>query len=223
MSGVVMLRPYEVELETLGNKVRVEFLRGEYIDLIKSFDAGAGGEEQTNFARKEAWDSHKRCLSTVFVIMHEDRLVSYFTLSPFVVRIKGKMPSNRAGYVEELKKRLEELLGIEIRFSSVPTILLGQFGLQKEFRGRGIGGEILEKIVIPYAVFYAAQVGGVGLSLHAEDQVAEKFYLNPGKNPLAGGFQVVSKGKTYELFYPFVNEVMAVRRALIRGKLKGVR
>lgn len=223
MAGVVMLRSFEVELEALGENVRVEFLSESYIDLIKAFDSGEGGEEQTEFARVKAWDSHERCLSTVFVILsRENSLISYFTLSPFIVslKIREDMPENKKELVEDLRARLVELLGMDIEYSSVPTILLGQFGLQKEYRGRGLGGEILAKIVKPYAVLYAAQIGGVGLSLHAKKRVAKRFYLNPKKNPLAEDFQVVSKGGTYELFYPFVAEAMAVRRALIE-KLRG--
>lgn len=217
MAGVAMPRPYEVELESLGGKVRVEFLSQRYVDLIRSFNAGENGEEQTKFARSKAWDSHKRCLSTVFVVLYENSLVSYFTLSPFIVslKIRKDMPEKRRELVEDLKARLVELLGMDIEYSSVPTILLGQFGLQREYRGRGIGGEILAKVVKPYAVLHAAQIGGVGLSLHAKKEVAKRFYLNPKKNPLAGGFQVVSKGGTYELFYPFVAEAMGVRKALI--------
>ncbi|WP_232461703.1 GNAT family N-acetyltransferase [Thermococcus pacificus] len=212
-----MLRPYEVELATLGNKVRVEFLRGDYVGLIESVNCGEGGEEQTNFAREEAWDSHRRCLSTVFVVLSENRLVSYFTLSPFIVslKIRENMPEPKKELVMELRGRLERLLGMDIKYSSVPTILLGQFCLQNEYRGRGIGGELLAKVIKPYAVLYAARIGGVGLSLHAKKQVAKRFYLNPKKNPLASGFQAVSKGSTYELFYPFAAEAIAVRRALI--------
>ena len=117
--------------------------------------------------------------------------------------------------VNRLRSRLVELIGIDIKYSSVPTILLGQFGLQKEYRGQGIGGEILAEIVKPYAVLYAAYIGGVGFSLHAKKSVAKRFYLNPKKNPLAEDFQVVSAGGTYELFYPFVEEVKIVRKALI--------
>ncbi|WP_240703197.1 GNAT family N-acetyltransferase [Thermococcus indicus] len=106
--------------------------------------------------------------------------------------------------VEELRTRLVELLGMDIKYSSVPTILLGQFGIQREYRGMGVGGEILAKVIKPYAVLYAAQIGGIGLSLHAKKEVAKKFYLDHKKNPLAAGFQIVSAGSTYELFYPFL-------------------
>ncbi|NJE01343.1 hypothetical protein E3E42_05430 [Thermococcus sp. JdF3] len=212
----MMLKPYEVELETLGGIVRVEFLRTDHVELIRSFDSGEGGEEQTEFARNVAWKSHERCLSTVFVILHEDSLMSYFTLSPFIVslKIRDNTPKNKRVLVEELRTRLVELLGMDIKYSSVPTILLGQFGLQREYRGMGVGGEILAKVIKPYAVLYAAQIGGTGLSLHAKKEVAKKFYLDHKKNPLAEGFQIVSAGSTYELFYPFVTEAEAVRRAL---------
>ena len=217
MAGVVMLRPYEVELERLGEKVRVEFLNKKYVNLIRSFDAGENGKDQTEFARVKAWDSHERCLSTVFVVLCGGSLVSYFTLSPFIVslKIRKDMSEKEKKRVENLKAKLVELIGMDIEYSSVPTILLGQFGLQKEFRGRGIGGEILAKIIKPYAVLYAAQIGGVGLSLHAKKKVTKKVYLDPKNNPLAGEFQVVSKGSTYKLFYPFVIEAMRVRKALI--------
>ena len=218
MAGVVMIRSYEVKLEALGERVHVEFLSESYVGLIKSFDSGKGGEEQTEFARVKAWDSHEKCLSTVFVILNkEGSLISYFTLSPFVVslKIRGDMPENKKELVNKLRARLVELVGMDIEYSSVPTILLGQFGLQKEYRGMGVGGEILAKIIKPYAVLYAAYIGGVGLSLHSKKKVAKKFYLNSKKNPLARDFQIVSKGSTYELLYPFIAEAMAVRRALI--------
>ncbi|NJE84342.1 hypothetical protein E3E23_00575 [Thermococcus sp. CX2] len=184
---------------------------------MQSFDCGVDGDEQTEFAQKEAWDTHRRCLSTVFIVHDkEENIISYFTLSPFIVslKIKDDMSDDKKRLVEELRAKLEELLGMDIKYTSVPTILLGQFGLQKEYRGKGVGGEILSKIILPYAVFYAATIGGVGLSLHAKKKVAKKFYLK--KSPLAEGFQVISRGGTYELFYPFVDEVQKFRIELIK-------
>ncbi|BAD84597.1 hypothetical protein, conserved [Thermococcus kodakarensis KOD1] len=186
---------------------------------MRGVDCGEGGEEQTKFARREAWDVHRRCLSTVFVVLGEEgQLISYFTLSPFIVslKIRKDMEESKKELIEDLRKKLVKLVGMDIKYSSVPTILLGQFCLQKEYRGKRIGGELLAKVIKPYAVLYAAQIGGVGLSLHADKKVAKRFYLNPERDPLASGFQVVSKGGTYELFYPFVNEAMEVRRALIK-------
>ncbi len=212
-----LLFPQTVKLKALDGTVRIEFLNSTHIDLMRSFDAGPKGKEQTDFARNDAWNSHSRGLSTVFVVLSGEELLGYFTLSPFIVslKIRDDLSENQRELVEKLRKRLVELLGMDIKYSSVPTILLGQFGIQEEYQGRGIGGELLAEIIKPYAILYAAQIGGVGLSLHAKKKVAKQFYLNPKKNSLAEGFCVVSAGGTYELIYPFVKEVSGVRKRLM--------
>ena len=211
----------KLHLESLNESVITEFLTTKHLDVLSSFDCGKDGEEQTTFARELAWMAHRNCLSTVYIVRkvdNPDDIISYFTLSPFVVsiKIKSDMPEKRRELIEELKNKLRDWLGIDVRYSSIPTILLGQFGLKKEYRGQGIGKEILGKIIVPYAVVSAAKVGEIGLSLHANKKVAKKVYL--AENPyLAGKFEVISPGGTYELFYPFVEEVRQLREQLVKN------
>ena len=201
-----------MHLKTLKSDVTVSFLTLDHLRMLLSFDCGAGGEEQTDFARNLAWNFHRNCLSTVYIILLNSEVVSYFTLSPFIISIKVKsdMPEERRLLIEELKRTLCSKIGAEIRYSSLPTILLGQFGVNKKYRGKKIGKEILGRIIIPFAVYFAANIGGIGLSLHANKKVAKKFYL--AENPyLPGKFEIISRGRTYELLYPFLDEVRSLR------------
>ena len=70
-----MLKPVIVKLNSLDDEVKVEFLKSSHVGLLESFDSGEGGEEQTRFAREEAWLSHENCLSTVFVIFHRENII----------------------------------------------------------------------------------------------------------------------------------------------------
>ncbi|ASJ09511.1 hypothetical protein A3L11_09815 [Thermococcus siculi] len=241
----------------------VEVMNEDHVDMMEKFDAGSNGEEQTKFARENAWNFHSHCLATVFVVHDDIKIISYFTLSPFIIRLKpenslldfddeviDKLETCAEQYdelkdpvqrivqgvnrfrqtkhiLENIREVLKNNLTMDIHYSSVPSILLGQFGLQKEYRYKALkerfadkdinnlGGEILERIIIPYAIRYGAEIGGIGLSLHANKTVAKKFYLNPEKNPLAEDFYVVSFGGTYELLYPFVDDVIGLRKWLL--------
>jgi len=129
-------------------------------------------------------------------------ILSFFTLSPFIIKV-DPLPT-------EVKEVIEMELDIPIPYKQLPTILLGQYGIDKKYRRKGIGKEILGNIIIPLAVKSAAEVGGIGLVLHAKEEVTNKFYLAENKY-LGGNFEVISKGSMYTLLYVFIEEVRKYR------------
>lgn len=79
------------------------------------------------FAKKKALAYHKNKLSTVRVVIYENELVAYFAVSMSSIGIDQL--DNKEKIPEATPRRY-------------PSMLLGQLGVDKKYRGRGIGKEI---------------------------------------------------------------------------------
>lgn len=77
------------------------------------------------FHSPKANEYQKQKLTSIWVVFYKDELVGCFTLSMFAVGI--------------VKLAGEELVVKAGEMKSYPAVLLGQFGVDKAFRGKGIG------------------------------------------------------------------------------------
>ncbi|MDE1813940.1 MAG: GNAT family N-acetyltransferase [Thaumarchaeota archaeon] len=79
------------------------------------------------FARRKAIEYHKNKLATVRVIRFNKNIVAYFTVSMSAIS------------VENLDSKEKIMHATPIRY---PAMLLGQLGVDKKYRGKGIGTDI---------------------------------------------------------------------------------
>lgn len=79
------------------------------------------------FARTKATKYHKNKISTVRVVRDKKEIVAYFTVSMSAISV-------------DILASEEKVEGVtSIRY---PAMLLGQLGVDKKYRGKGIGSEI---------------------------------------------------------------------------------
>ncbi|HHI00544.1 MAG TPA: N-acetyltransferase [Thermococcus litoralis] len=189
-------------LKTLGT-VSIELLSPYHKESIEKFDCGR--EEQDEFIKSRAWEEYTRGFSTVYLIVRDNKLVAYFSLSPFSIRKRDIAKDSRKGLLQDTGFS-------ELPYSAIPMILLGQYGVDKEYQGKGVGSEILKEIIIPIALEKALSLGGLGLVLHTYEDVVG-FYRKQeydGRN-----FEVIHVGKgdekTYMLAYWFVHLIRVER------------
>jgi len=79
------------------------------------------------FASKKAIEYNKNKLATVRVVRYEKNIVAYFAVSMSAISI------------EDLDSKEKVVQATPIRY---PAMLLGQLGVDKKHRGKGIGGNI---------------------------------------------------------------------------------
>lgn len=90
-------------------------------------DDGADPLGVQEFASKKALDYHNNKLSTVRVVKYHGNVVAYFAVSMSAISIED------LDSIEKVEK------ATPLRY---PAMLIGQLGVDKKYRGKGIGKEI---------------------------------------------------------------------------------
>ena len=186
-------------LKTLGT-VSIELLSPYHKELIDRFDCDR--KEQNEFIKSRAWEEYTRGFSTVYLVIRDGKLIAYFSLSPFSIRERDIAKDSKDGLLQDTGFS-------ELPYSAIPMILFGQYGVDKEYQGKGVGSEILREIIIPIALEKALNLGGLGLALHTSEDVVD-FYK---KQEYDGrGFDIIHVGnRTYTLAYWFVHLIRSER------------
>jgi GNAT superfamily N-acetyltransferase len=98
-------------------------------------------------------------------------IICAFTLS--TSSIDGRnLPNNR-------RKKLTKNIPVEKRMKSYPSVLIGRLGVNKEFRGKGIGTELMENVIKPWFSNY--QLGCRYLTVDAyNNEFTLRYYENNG-------------------------------------------
>ena len=169
-------------LQVLNREVQIRRIRKNDCVRIERFTCGS--EEQDSFLKEKAISYHAAGLTTVYLVLLEDEILAYFTISPFTLNYK-KLSDN-------IRKEIEDGLGTTVDVKRIPVLLLGQFAVEKKYQNRGVGSEILGKIIIPIAIAIAEQIGGIGLCVHTTPKLAENFYQRVHKQ-LGVGFYEISR------------------------------
>jgi hypothetical protein len=101
-------------------------------------------------------DNH---VSTIFTVRHHKEIAAFFTVSMSSIR----------------KKDIELDDKINVTFSDYPALLLGQIGVDKKFRGRGLGQYIC-KYCSGFGQRLNNDVACAFLILQTTKELAEKYY-----------------------------------------------
>ncbi|MDP8052858.1 GNAT family N-acetyltransferase [Pasteurella atlantica] len=115
-----------------------------------------------HYFHKQASQDEKKNLSKCFVLINEERIIGYYTLSATSVGIHD-IPK------ENIKK--------EIRYPNIPAVLLGRLAIDKNFLKQGYG-----KFLVADAIYKAknTNLGVALLIVDAKDDEAITFYKKLG-------------------------------------------
>ncbi|MHC8947770.1 GNAT family N-acetyltransferase [Sphingobacterium hungaricum] len=114
-----------------------------------------------NYIRSQASQDVKRQLSTCTVLLDENRVVGYFTLSSSSIE-KDSLPTN-------LSKNFPPA------YTELPCILLGRLAIDKAYRGKGLGGMLLV-YALKKSLEISSQIGVLCVIVDPIDEEAEHFY-----------------------------------------------
>jgi len=128
------------------------------------FDCGVG--ELNDYLARYARQNHESGGAKTFVAVfpaEPQRIAGYYSISPGAIEF-ARVPA-----------ALTRKLG---RYE-VPVFRLGRLAIDRNFQGRGLGGELLTAAG-ERAVAVASQVGGVALAIDAKDARAADWYARFG-------------------------------------------
>jgi len=132
---------------------------------LSRFDCGTPALNR--YLREQVTQDVRRRVAACFVAVDDDqRVAGYYTLASASVPL--------AGLSDELRRKLP-------RYGAIPAIRVGRLAVDREFKGRGLGGALLVN-ALRRAV--AAEIPGAVLVVDAKDPQASAFYRHHGFIPL---------------------------------------
>lgn len=99
----------------------------------------------------------------------EDRIAGYYTLSNVTILL-DELP-------EQLARRLP-------KYPNLPATLLGRLAVDQDYKGRGLGGQLLFDALIR-AFHVSSNVGSMAVVTDPKNEEAQSFYERYGFEPLA--------------------------------------
>jgi predicted GNAT family N-acyltransferase len=131
----------------------------------KDFDCGK--ELLNNYLKNQAGQDIKRKLSACFVLVEKetDCIQGYYTLS------NNSIPLSC--FPEPIKRKLPQ------SYESIPTTLLGRLGIDRNFKGKGLGKILLiDALRRSYEIL--KEIGSYAVVVDPIDREAELFYEKYG-------------------------------------------
>jgi GNAT superfamily N-acetyltransferase len=127
-------------------------------------------EPLDRYLHVQAGQDQRRHIAVCFVLPDaaRSRLAGYYTLSAFSV-VGEALPN-------AIRKKLP-------RYGQIPCTLLGRLAVDREYRGRGIGGHLLVD-ALNRALLQSAEVASWAVIVDAGDDAAQQFYSRYGFNAL---------------------------------------
>ncbi|GCC11271.1 hypothetical protein IPdc08_01322 [archaeon] len=107
--------------------VKFVTLNNNNVEFANTFEALK--EDFTNFLRNDALDMRKGGYCITYLMLADKTLIGYFTLSAYSIDLKSSG-------VKEIK----QFRGVQ----KIPSILLGQIAIHKEFVNKGLGKTLLQ-------------------------------------------------------------------------------
>lgn len=122
-------------------------------DDVSSFECGDDSwhKEVADFLKEDALSQQQMGLSTTTLFYYDSRLVGFTSLLASNLRIE-ELTTNQA--IRELE---------EVGYKEFPCVLIGQFGVNKECQGRGVGTRMFEWVT---AEVHETSIGARFLTLH---------------------------------------------------------
>ncbi|MBG7617909.1 GNAT family N-acetyltransferase [Herbaspirillum sp. AP02] len=125
------------------------------------FDCGVPALNR--YLREQVSQDIRRRVAACFVALDDSqRIAAYYTLASASVPLTG-LP-------DDLRRKLP-------RYGSIPAIRMGRLAVDREFKGRGLGGALLVN-AMRRAV--AAEIPGAVMVVEAKDPQAAAFYRHHG-------------------------------------------
>ena len=118
-----------------------------------------------NYIRSQSSQDVKRNLSACYVLVVDDLVLGYYTLSGNSIPRK-EMP----------QAQVQKLPG---SYHDLPTILLGRLAVDKSMQGKGYGAVLLSN-ALERCVQLAEQLGTLAIVVDPIDEKARRFYAKFG-------------------------------------------
>lgn len=147
---------------------RFESFGERHLKLRETFCCGE--ESLDRYLRKQARKEMEQRLAAVRVLYDsaENRIAGYYTLSAVSIE-RDVLPSN-------LTRRVA-------KYQVYPATLIGRLAIDREYRGRRLGGRILLD-ALARALTASQEVASFAVVTDAKDETAQSFHEHYGFQPL---------------------------------------
>jgi len=109
---------------------------------IKPFDCE--DEDLNDFLSKEAILYQKQMLATTFIIENEERTLGFYSVLSDSLQIREELFPSKSQY----KKFVQNLIPHRKRhLKNIPSLKIGRLGIDKTYKGKGLGSILLESII----------------------------------------------------------------------------
>ena len=109
---------------------------------IKPFDCE--DEDLNDFLSKEAILYQKQMLATTFIIENEERTLGFYSVLSDSLQIREELFPSKSQY----KKFVQNLIPHRKRhLKNIPSLKIGRLGIDKTYKGKGLGSILLEGII----------------------------------------------------------------------------
>lgn len=110
--------------------------------IIKPFDCE--DEDLNDFLFNEAILYQKQMLATTFIVENSERTLGFYSLLNDTMQIKEELFPSKSQY----KKFVSGLLPhLKRHLKSIPSLKIGRLGVDKTYKGKGLGRTLLEGII----------------------------------------------------------------------------
>ena len=130
---------------------------------LSSFDCGYA--ELNTFLKEHSVSFMKRKLCLVHVLVEDNIVVGFYTLSPFTLDVQS--------FPQKIARKYPKTMPF-------PCWLLGKLALDKKYQNKGLGEKLLMTACERAARLSKEDAGGFCLVVDAKDQKAKNFYLKYG-------------------------------------------
>lgn len=154
----------------MGN--RICLLGKEHKQLKKQFTSG--NEALDNYLKQQARQDVEKCLCACFLLIIEEEIAGYFTLSSQSIEAKD-LP-------QELKKAF--------RYRYLPVTLVGRLAVDENYQGKGIGRILLTE-ALNRSLQATSTIGSIAVVVDPKDERAIGFYAKYGFEKLSNGRMIM--------------------------------
>lgn len=132
----------------------------ERADSRSSFQSGA--DDLDEWIHKYAWQNQAANSATTYVITNGERVIGYYAIAMAAVEKLAAPASVRNGMPQQ-----------------IPCILLARLAIDQEYRGQGLGAELLRDALLRSAQL-SRSIGAAAVLIHCRDETARTFYRHNG-------------------------------------------
>jgi len=109
---------------------------------IKPFDCE--DEDLNDFLFKEAILYQKQMLATTFIVENNERTLGFYSVLSDSLQIREELFPSKSQY----KKFVQNLIPHRKRhLKNIPSLKIGRLGIDKTYKGKGLGSILLEGII----------------------------------------------------------------------------